>query len=161
MADQGVDALLPEYVGFIEDCVAGVDACATLGLPVYLGVRHITRYGWMQYGETLEDLGEALQGHPVDGVLLMCTPPDCISIGLPKLRKTFDGVIGAYANVGYNPVAPVGGRKHRGADILGNFSPSRLAEFAEDWVEMGAQIVGGCCATGPEHILAMREMVKG
>ena len=161
LADQGVDALLPEYVGFIEDCVAAVDACATLGLPVFLGVRHISHYGRMQYGEALEDLGEALKGHPVDGVMLMCTPPDCISVGLPKLRKTFDGVIGAYANVGYNPMAPVGGRKHKGTDIAGIFSPSRLAEFAEDWMEMGAQMVGGCCATGPEHILAMREVVKG
>jgi methionine synthase I (cobalamin-dependent) len=24
---------------------------------------------------------------------------------------------------------------------------------------MGAQIVGGCCATGPEHIMAMRQVV--
>jgi S-methylmethionine-dependent homocysteine/selenocysteine methylase len=26
---------------------------------------------------------------------------------------------------------------------------------------MGAQIVGGCCATGPEHIAAIAEIVKG
>jgi methionine synthase I (cobalamin-dependent) len=24
---------------------------------------------------------------------------------------------------------------------------------------MGAQIVGGCCATGPEHIMAMKVVV--
>ncbi|MGH7357801.1 MAG: homocysteine S-methyltransferase family protein, partial [Candidatus Rokuibacteriota bacterium] len=68
----------------------------------------------------------------------------------------------AYPNVGYNPMAPVGGRVHLGRDIMGvqAHSPSRLAEFAQEWLEMGAQIVGGCCATGPEHILAMRAVVK-
>ena len=75
LADLGVDALLAEYVGYIEDCVAAVDALATIGLPVFLGVRHITEYGWMQYGETLTDLAKALEGHPVEGILLMCSSP--------------------------------------------------------------------------------------
>ncbi|MCH9036166.1 MAG: homocysteine S-methyltransferase family protein [Chloroflexi bacterium] len=157
----GVDALLPEYVGFIDDCVAAVDACATLGLPVFLGVRHITDYGWMQYGETLQDLVKALEGHQVDGILLMCSRPECVSVALPALRQAFDGPIGAYANVGYNPMAPVRGRTHKGDDLAVGYSPSRLAEFAQDWKEMGAQIIGGCCATGPEHIMALRRVVKG
>jgi len=29
------------------------------------------------------------------------------------------------------------------------------------WLDMGAQIIGGCCATGPEHIAALRPVVKG
>ncbi|MCP4964516.1 MAG: hypothetical protein GY926_04715, partial [bacterium] len=29
------------------------------------------------------------------------------------------------------------------------------AEFASDWKKMGAQIIGGCCATAPEHIAAL------
>ena len=35
------------------------------------------------------------------------------------------------------------------------------AEFAQEWKEMGARIIGGCCASGPEHIMAMRPVVKG
>ena len=36
-----------------------------------------------------------------------------------------------------------------------------MAAFAREWKEMGAQIIGGCCATGPEHMQAMRPVVKG
>ena len=64
LAEEGVDLLLPEFVGYQDDCVAAVDACAEAGLPVWLGVRHVTANGGMQYGETLEDLGRALEGHP-------------------------------------------------------------------------------------------------
>jgi S-methylmethionine-dependent homocysteine/selenocysteine methylase len=160
LANLGVDALLAEYVGYIEDCVAAVDALATIGLPVFLGVRHITDYGWMQYGETLTDLAKALEGHPVEGVLLMCSKPECISVGLMALSQSFDGVVGAYANVGYNPMAPVSGRVHKGGDLLSGYSPLRLSDFGQDWLDMGAQIVGGCCATGPEHIIALKNVVS-
>ena len=40
------------------------------------------------------------------------------------------------------------------------YDPQRYAEFVQEWLKMGAQIVGGCCATGPEHIAALRPLVK-
>ena len=170
LAGLGVDLILAEYVGYIADCVAAVDACAQAELPVFLGVRHISVEGEMQYGESLEKLAAALRGHPVDAVLLMCSNPEAISAGLPILADAFDGPVGAYPNLGYNPTGPLQNRPtltnqlpSRGPDIvqLGDYSPSRLAEYAHEWKEMGAQIIGGCCASGPEHIMAMRSVVKG
>ena len=170
LADEGADVMLPEYVGFIEDCVVAVDGCAEAGLPVFLGVRHIMEDGTMNYGESLADLAAALEGHPVDAVLIMCSNPENISMGLPILREAFAGPIGAYPNLGYNPTGPVANvpmltnqKRSAGVDILQNaeYYPSRMAEFAGEWKDMGAQIIGGCCASGPEHILAMRPVVKG
>ena len=40
-------------------------------------------------------------------------------------------------------------------------TPSYLAEFARRAVALGAGLVGGCCGTGPEHIRAMAEAVRG
>ena len=170
LAGLGVDLILAEYVGYIADCVAAMDACAQAGLPVFLGVRHISREGKMQYGESLENLAGALKGHPVDAVLLMCSNPEAISAGLPVLADAFDGPVGAYPNLGYNPTGPLLNRPmltnqlpSQGPDIaqLDEYSPARLAEFAREWKKMGARIIGGCCASGPEHIMAMRPIVKG
>lgn len=170
LADEGADLILPEYVGFIEDCVAAVDGCAEAGLPVFLGVRHIAPDGSMQYGESLSDLERALDGAPVDAVLLMCSSPEGISAGLPILRQVFSGPVGAYPNLCYNPTGPIvnsplltNQKPSAGPDILQNaeYYPSRVAEFAAEWKCMGAQIIGGCCASGPEHISAMRPVVKG
>ena len=170
LADEGADVMLPEFVGFIEDCVVAVDGCAEAGLPVFLGVRHIKNDGTMNYGESLADLARALEGHPVDAVLIMCSNPENISVGLPILQEAFAGPVGAYANLGYNPTAPIANRRmltnqkpSAGEDILQNaeYYPSRMAEFAGAWKSMGAQIIGGCCASGPEHISAMRPIVKG
>ncbi len=169
LADEGADLILAEYVGFIEDCVEAVDGCAEAGVPVFLGVRHIQDDGAMQYGESLIDLASALGGHPVDAILLMCSNPENISVGLPILREAFAGPVGAYPNLGYNPTGPIANRPTLtnqkpsvGVDILQNadYYPSRMAEFASEWKRMGAQIIGGCCASGPEHIAAMYPVVK-
>ena len=169
LADEGADVILPEYVGFIEDCVVAVDGCAEAGLPVILGVRHIMDDGTMNYGEDLADLATALEGHPVDVVLIMCSNPENVSKGLPILREAYDGPVGAYPNLGYNPTGPIvnapmltNQKPSAGVDILQNaeYYPTRMAEFASEWKDMGAQIIGGCCASGPEHIQAMRPVVK-
>ena len=170
LADEGADLILAEYVGFVEDCVAAADACGEAGLPVFLGVRHIQEDGAMQYGESLAELAAALEGRAVDAVLLMCSSPEGVSAGLPILRQAFDGPVGGYPNLGYNPTGPLANRPmltnqkpSAGVDILQNadYHPSRMAEFAGRWKEMGAQIIGGCCASGPEHIAAMAPVVQG
>ncbi len=136
---------------------------------MFLGVRHINEDGKMQYGESLTDLVAALKGHPVDTLLLMCSTPEAISTGLPIIRKGFDGPVGGYPNLGYNPTGPIMERPiltnrkpSEGRDISQNadYYPARVAEFAREWRQMGAQIIGGCCASGPEHVMAMRPEVK-
>ena len=34
-------------------------------------------------------------------------------------------------------------------------APERYAGLAWGWIEAGAEVVGGCCGTGPEHIAAL------
>ena len=163
MADAGADVILAEYMGYVEDCVEAVDASAETGLPVWLGVRHVAPDRQMQYGESFDDLARALEGHPVDAVMLMCSSAESLDACLPMLMDVYDGPVGVYPNIGYNPMAMVGGRTRIGPDILSSRgeSPSALAAYAARWKEQGARIIGGCCATGPEHTLAMRPAVKG
>lgn len=158
LAAAGVDLMLPEYVGSIDDCVTAVDACATVGLPVFLGVKMVSRF--------LADPGplvQALKGRRVDAILGMCSAPADISATLPGLRAAFDGVVGAYANIGYgsDDADPSNPDKQVRTIEWGENTPERYAEYGREWLDMGAQIVGGCCATGPEHIDALRPVIKG
>jgi S-methylmethionine-dependent homocysteine/selenocysteine methylase len=161
LTEMGVDLMLAEYVGSVADCVTAVETCATSALPVVLGVRHVTPEGTLQYGESFQQLADALKGRRVDAILLMCSSPEAISACLPRLREAFDRAIGAYANIGYakNPdysAAP--GEQWHTID-QDTYGPARYADFARTWLGMGAQIIGGCCATGPEHIAALREVM--
>jgi S-methylmethionine-dependent homocysteine/selenocysteine methylase len=170
LAAAGVDFMLPEYIGGdsviddpITDCVTAVDACATTGLPVFLGVCNLRADGRMRHGATMADLVTALRGHPVEGIFLMCSFPEQISATLPHLREAYRGPIGAYAHLGYDenpkfgtsPDEPFFNIEER------DYTPERYAKFARQWRETGAQVIGGCCATGPDHIRAVRAAVRG
>ena len=162
LADAGVDLLLPEYVGTVADCIIALDACASTGLPVLLGVRHLTANGNMQHGETFEQLVEALGERRVEAILLMCSLPEPITVGVPKLRAAYSGPIGAYANIGYDAVPKAQRKPGQPWHVLDapDYPPERFAEFARQWLDAGAQIIGGCCATTPAHIAALREMMR-
>ena len=50
----------------------------------------------------------------------MCSSPEAVSAGLPLLRAAYGGVIGGYANLGYNPTGPVANRP-----VLSNLRPQQ------------------------------------
>ena len=160
LAEVGVDLMLPEYIGSVGDCVAALDACTPTGLPVFLGLRHITAQGDMQSGETFEQLVEAIGDRRIDAILVMCSMPEPTTVGLAKLRAAFDGPVGAYAHIGYDPVAPEQRRPGQPWHVLEapDYPPERFAEFGRQWLDIGAQIIGGCCATTPDHIAALRRL---
>jgi S-methylmethionine-dependent homocysteine/selenocysteine methylase len=163
LAAAGVDLLLLEYIGYVDDCVAAVDAVAFTGLPVVLGLRHVTPDGGMQAGESFADLVAALGTRHVDAILLMCTEPETTTFCLPRLRDAFRGPIGAYANIGYGQAETV--PKEPGQQFhkieTGTCTPEIYADYGRTWLDLGAQIVGGCCATRPSHIAALRAMMDG
>jgi S-methylmethionine-dependent homocysteine/selenocysteine methylase len=170
LARAGVDVMLPEYVAGssvhetpLADCINAIEVCAKTGLPVFLGISNVREDGKLHTGDSLEDLISGLRGHPVDAVLLMCSGPRAISACLPRLRDAFDGPIGAYANIGYGDNPKFGASPDESIYRIdtGEYTPARYAEVAREWKEMGAQIIGGCCATGPEHIEAIAPVVKG
>jgi homocysteine S-methyltransferase len=162
LAQAGVDLILLEYVSSIAESIQLVSAAAPTGLPVFLGICEIRPNGTMRFGEPIEQLVEALQQHRVDALLLMCSQPETISTVLPKLNQCFAGPIGCYAEVGYEraPQPPHFPEQQWHRIEAGAYPPARYAEFARAWVALGAQIVGGCCATTPEHIAAIRPIVK-
>jgi homocysteine S-methyltransferase len=168
LAGAGVDFLILEYFGGdterdpIEDCQAALDACAKTDLPVFLGLCWVQKNGKLHRGQSFSDLVKALKGQKLDGMFLMCSSPPAISACLPNLRKAFDGPVGAYAQAGYNENPKFGTSPGEPFFLIDadSYPPERYAEYAREWKKMGAQLIGGCCGTGPEHIAAVRDVLK-
>ena len=86
-------------------------------------------------------------------LLINCLPPDHVPGMLPWLRDFTDLPLGVYPNLGYYTADGWSfDRTVDGADV-------RRAR-RRSWRDEGAQIVGGCCGTRPEHIAAARERVR-
>ena len=156
LADGGADLILVEYVPSVSDCVGAAQACAEIDLPLFLGVGNLGADGTLADGTAVEVLVNALRGYRVDGMLAMCTFPPAISSWLPRLRASFSGFVGAYANGGWaGKLPPSDIFTAKFGDQVPHYTPAALAEYAHTWKDMGAQVIGGCCGTGPSHIMAL------
>ena len=68
--------------------------------------------------------------------------------GLDLVRKHWSGPLGAYPESGHF-VMP----NWQFVDII---APDDLVTEARGWVARGAQLIGGCCGLGPDHIRALK-----
>ena len=152
------DLVLVETLSLVRPSIyETVERLLETGLPIWLSFRRCRHglcgvFGEHWGGPEGDSFGRAARRFEEMGVgalLINCIPPDHVSGMLPWLRDFTDLPLGVYPNLGYLSQsgwlsdAGVGGPEY--------------AEMALRWREEGAQIVGGCCGVGPEHIEAARE----
>ncbi len=159
LAKGGPDVAVGEMLIRISDTLAVIDAAAELGLPVWVGLSVVRdrdglylgiqgRHG----GESLQDAMEAIRGRDIAAVFIMHTPVEDTGPGLEIVREHWQGTLGAYAHFpGHEGPTPW---EHA-------LDPQQYLEHAKAWSAQGAQIIGGCCGTGPDHIRAIREWLSG
>ncbi len=152
----GVDLILLESMNCISEARVACEAAGKSGLPVWVsfvvreGARLLSREPLAQAVRAVEPLG-------VDVVGVNCAPLEDITAAVAELRKHRSGPVAAYAHIGrYDPPSWKFGFYPRfsGTNAV---PPARYLEAARDWKKIGAQAVGGCCGTTPEHIRALKE----
>jgi S-methylmethionine-dependent homocysteine/selenocysteine methylase/SAM-dependent methyltransferase len=156
--DDPPDLILMETLSLVRDSTyATVEALLATGLPVWLSFRRCRQgvcgvYGEHWGGPEGDSFGRAVRQFEemgVGAVLVNCIPPDHVSGMVGWMRDFTDLPLGVYPNLGY---LSAGG--WRSESSIGG---PEYAELALTWREEGAQIVGGCCGVGPEHVTAARE----
>ncbi|HEY3145506.1 MAG TPA: homocysteine S-methyltransferase family protein, partial [Dongiaceae bacterium] len=94
-----------------------------------------------------------------DAVLFNCSQPEIMAGAVDTARAIRDArgskaQIGVYANA-FPPQREEAANEVL-SDIRADLDPQRYAQFAREWRQHGADIIGGCCGIGPEHIAAIR-----
>jgi len=138
-----------------------VEGLLGAGLPVWLSFRRCRHGVCGVFGQHWgppegEDFGRAARRFEELGVgalLVNCLPVDHVPGMLSWLRGYTGLPLGVYPNLGH-----LAGDLWRFDDRIG---PEEYAELALAWRAEGAQIVGGCCGTGPEHVAAAAQALEG
>jgi S-methylmethionine-dependent homocysteine/selenocysteine methylase len=155
LADAGVDLIALEMIGSPGYGRAAIDAATATGLPVWLGVSPIrladgslgTGPG-LGRGDSLDDLVRILASPALAAVTVMHAKPEVTSDAIRVIRRHFAGPVGVYAESG-DWVPP-----HW---VFNGLDPQQYLREAARWVADGAQLIGGCCGIGPEHIQALAD----
>ncbi len=149
LARGGCDLILVETMGTIAEARAAVRGAKATGLPVLVSFICASP-DLLPGGESLADAARALEAHRPDAILVNCVPAG-IAVGcLETLARATPVPRGCYPNAGAPDL-------ERGAwEFDPSAGPEWFAGRALEWLGRGAQIIGGCCGTGPAHIRALR-----
>jgi methionine synthase / methylenetetrahydrofolate reductase(NADPH) len=154
LAKSGVDLLIMETMPALNEARQALEAAKTVAphLPALVMV-------------TVDDESECLDGSSpaqaaalltewgADAIGVNCsTGPATVLTAIEAMRSATTLPIAAMPNAGM-PRA-VGGRN------IYLCSPEYMASFARKAITAGAQLVGGCCGTTPNHIRAMRSAIR-
>lgn len=160
-----VDLILCETMSSaVEGRAAALAGCQT-GKPVWVAwTLNENRSGKLRSGETINAAVEILSDLPVCGYLANCCAPESITGALPQLVETGAASVGGYANT-FQPIPENwkldGDNQTDGfLDLRTDLDPASYAEHVARWLKQGANVVGGCCGTGPAHIAKMHALIN-
>jgi S-methylmethionine-dependent homocysteine/selenocysteine methylase len=101
-------------------------------------------------------------------VLFNCSQPEVIAGAVAAARRALDAAtapgglhvqVGAYANA--FPPQPATASANADLNALRtDLGPAQYLNWVDRWLADGAEIVGGCCGVGPEHIALIRAAIN-
>ena len=145
------DLVWIETMNTIREARVAAEAAVVASLPFAISFV-VAETGNLLSGEPLEEAVAAVEPLAPLALGLNCIPPRGLTVLLPRLRRASNHPLVAYAHI--NNSIPI-----RGWSFAQSLSPAEYADFAKQWLDIGANIIGGCCGTTPEHIRAVRSLV--
>jgi homocysteine S-methyltransferase len=148
----GVDLLILEMMHDVRRTQLAYEACRAAGLPVWIGFSPRLKDGELTAGYRGDSLESAILGLDADDgetvLAVMHTLTEETGPALRRFRELWNGPLGAYSHSG------IFERPHwHFIDVI---TPDDYADACADWLDLGVQVIGGCCGIGPEHIQALK-----
>ncbi len=146
----GADLLAAETLMYPQEAEAIFTAAELEGATAVLYTFTMQPDGSLFSGRDAAPVLKELEEAGACGVGFNCVPADSMTAGLvSRLRRYVKGPLVCKPNAG-NPVI--------GPDNLPIYpmEPTEFAKIVSDCATTGANILGGCCGTTPEHIAAVK-----
>ncbi len=166
LAEAGVDFFLLENLGNQDHRILALRAAKATGLPVWMGLTgaftfagyHSSRPGEMadrKYRDmTVErGLNEVLAEGGVDAVTALHTQMREHTPAVEYLVNHFEGPVASYPDSGRDDFID----RHMNRSVPNEYSVDMFVNEAKKWVDMGAQVIGGCCGYGLDYIKPLKE----
>ncbi|MGH9325455.1 MAG: bifunctional homocysteine S-methyltransferase/methylenetetrahydrofolate reductase [Terriglobia bacterium] len=153
LAEGGVDLIVLEtMVDVTEARQALLAARDTTPLPVVVQMT-LQEDGDTPTGTSAEDFARQLDEWDADVIGVNCSMgPAGVLEALERIAKVTARKLSAQPNAGLPRT--VDGRS------IYLCSPDYMADYARRFMEGGARLLGGCCGTTPEHIRAIKKVVR-
>lgn len=153
LAEGGVDYLLLETFTSLHQLQLAVKVARETGLPVSASMA-FQEGGRSSDGTSVEAFCQAMENSGADIVGANCGagPLELLKV-IKRIAAQTDKPISAYANSGFP--------EYLDGRYIYRATPEYFADMAAEMVAAGANLIGGCCGTTPEHIAALARTIHG
>ena len=170
LSDQELHKFHYDRIALLDN--SGADLLAIETIPNYQEavvlaeiLAHTSKKSWISFsckdgkhindGSLVKKCVQLLDDHPnVFALGINCTHPKYISELIAEIKNVAsDKKILVYPNSGeaYNA---------KTKSWLGTSDPALFKLMAAEWLELGADMIGGCCRIGPEHIRQLDMLIS-
>lgn len=154
LVEAGADLLVAETMMGITECMAAIDAAASVcELPVMCTLT-VESDGSLFFGGNIYEAVETLAEMGADAVGINCsTGPDQLLSVVENMRKKVSVPLIVKPNAGMPVIDEMGNPVY-------SMGAEDFASHMKRLVEAGADIVGGCCGTAPEYIQRLCKILR-
>jgi len=157
LAEGGVDGFIVETMLDLREALCAVRACkAVSDLPVIasLSFQTIDNGGRTIMGNSAGEIAKAMDGAGVTAVGANCgdLDPHQTAEIVSIMRETTALPLLAQPNAGKPKLV--------GGQTTFDMTPEEFAKGIGECIRSGANLVGGCCGTSPEHVLQVRKLLN-
>jgi 5-methyltetrahydrofolate--homocysteine methyltransferase len=156
LCESGVDLIVVETQFDLNEAGAAVSAVRSVDgeIPLVCSFSY-DRGTRTMMGVGPEAMAEAIGALDVDVLGINCGRSlDENAQALEQLRRATDKPIWFKPNAGMPEMDEDGKPTY-------SVTPEEMGAMAPDWVAAGAQFVGGCCGTSPDHLAEIARAIKG
>ncbi|MFL2983278.1 MAG: homocysteine S-methyltransferase family protein [Candidatus Neomarinimicrobiota bacterium] len=150
LLDAGVDIILFETMGNIQEIRCGLEMIKDFAIPVWLSIIMKDDFHLLD-GTSLQDVCELITNYKLHCVLTNCNYVDKIIKSADSIIKLWDGQWGAYPNLGYNDYE----NEYFSIIDLYNFKRSITT-----LIEYQPNVIGLCCGSTPKHIIELKKLLN-
>ena len=154
-----IDFFYLDVLSSVREFKIAKEAIKEFKKPYLFGI-HISEGKNLPSGEKISDFKDLCKDENLLGIMLSCVSPETYKVNLEEIKSLnvpFGFKINAFKTTKPNDGYTYNYTKNKGNpnEFLGkreDLNPMKLAEFAKEFKNMGANILGGCCETRPAHI---------
>jgi len=153
LAEGGADLLILETFADLEELKLALRAAKETGLPVIASMAFLER-GRIPGGAGVERVVSELATAGADVVGANCGAGTLeMTRNIQRMASVTPLPLAAYPNSGFP--------EYLDGRLIYRATPEYFAARGLETAHAGANLVGGCCGTTPEHIRALAELIRG
>jgi homocysteine S-methyltransferase len=158
-----------DRIRLLDSSNADILACETIpsfkeALVLYDLLKDVKKQAWVSFscrddkyindGTQMADCVELFADHPnIFAVGINCTAPGYIS----KLVKTIKPIMNKKRLIIYPNSGDIYDAKYKTWST--NINTANFLTLAEEWIDIGVDIIGGCCRIGPKEIKSLNKLL--